>query len=190
MLTLQEIYNQNEPCHPNLAGDKGTSHSYIDMYEKLFTPFRDKEVSFLEIGIAYGESLEMWNKFFHKAKIFGADISTIGIFSDEIKPGGYEHDKRFTIWIDDSTQLEFSDTIGDNKFDIIIDDGSHRMSDQVSTFKLLRQRMNPGGIYVIEDVVGIGSRAPFFMELHDNVEIMDLRETKNRFDDVLVVYRF
>jgi hypothetical protein len=31
---------------------------------------------------------------------------------------------------------------------------------------------------------------PFFKELHDNIEIIDLREQKQRYDDVLIAYKF
>ena len=44
----------------------GTAHSYIDSYERLLTPYRNKIPNLLEIGIAYGESLEMWYKFFNE----------------------------------------------------------------------------------------------------------------------------
>ena len=74
--------------------------------------------------------------------------------------------------------------------DIIIDDGSHRIHDQVNSFNLLKERMNPGGIYIIEDIQCLDLEEIELEELHDNVEIIDLRKVKNRYDDVLVVYRF
>ena len=50
--------------------------------------------------------------------------------------------------------------------------------------------MNPGGIYIIEDIQCLDLEEIELEELHDNVEIIDLRKVKNRYDDVLVVYRF
>ena len=38
------------------------------------------------------------------------------------------------------------------RVDIIIDDGSHIVYDQVISFKSLFNKLNPGGIYVIEDL--------------------------------------
>ena len=154
MKTLEEIYWSGSTSIQG-HGDKGTVHSYIPEYERLFEPYRDKEINILEIGIAYGESLELWDKYFNNAKIFGADIHEKEIFSDKIKPGGYKDDDRFTIWISDATKPEFLDVIGDTKFDIIIDDGSHILQDQVKTFNLMKPLMNPGGIYVIEDVANV-----------------------------------
>ena len=77
------------------------------------------------------------------------------------------------------------------KLDVVIDDGSHRFSDQVGTFTLLKNCMNKGGIYIIEDVANLGPDSiPAFESLHDNIEIIDLRNVKNRYDDVLIVYKF
>ena len=190
MKTLQEIYEGHSNDSGAGHGDKGTVHSYIPEYERLFSPYRDKKINVLEIGIAYGESLELWYKYFNNAKIFGADIHDVEIFSDKFKPGGYKDDERFTIWISDATKPEFLDVIGDTKFDIIIDDGSHILQHQVDTFKLLKPRMNKGGIYVIEDVANVMIDEIEFEELHDNMETIDLRHKKGRYDDAMFVFKF
>lgn len=39
------------------------------------------------------------------------------------------------------------------KFDFILDDGSHRLEDQVKSFMLLYNYLEVGGIYLIEDVL-------------------------------------
>lgn len=111
-------------------------------------------------------------------------------FSDKIKPGGYKDDDRFTIWISDATKPEFLDVIGDTKFDIIIDDGSHILQDQVKTFNLMKPLMNPGGIYVIEDVANVMIDEIEFEDLHDNMETIDLRHKKHRYDDAMFVFKF
>ena len=187
--TLSELYWDGTTSIQG-HGDKGTVHSYIPEYERLFTPYRNKKINILEIGIAYGESLELWYKYFNKASIFGADIHEKEIFSDQYKPGGYKDDERFTIWISDATKPEFLDVIGDTKFDIIIDDGSHQLHDQVDTFKLLKPRMKKGGLYIIEDIGNILIDEIEFEELHDNMETIDLRHKKKRADDAMVVYKF
>ncbi len=82
------------------------------------------------------------------------------------------------------------DYIGNYKFDIIIDDGSHILQDQIKTFHLLKKLMKKNGIYVIEDVNNIDTVKDEFLKLHTNCKIIDLRHIKNRYDDVLVVYQF
>ncbi len=192
MKTLQQIFDHHsqqvkgEAAYGCGHGDKGTVHSYIPEYERLFSPYREKNIKLLEIGVAYGESLEMWYEYFSKGKIYGADIHT-----NEIGP--YLNDERFNINIVDATNPLIKSYFEGDKFDIIIDDGSHRFEDQVKTFNLLRDHMNKGGIYIIEDVANLDSVKNEFLHLKGlsgECEIVDLRNEKNREDDVLIVYKF
>jgi len=179
--SLNEIYKKWSFADGH--GDKGTAHTYIPEYEKLLSPYRYKKPNFLEIGVAYGESLEMWFEYFQGAKIHGIDI-----WDKEIGP--YLKDKRFNINIVDATKKEVLNYLGDTTFDIIIDDGSHRFEDQVATFNILKDKMNAGGIFIIEDVDCLDKKRDEFIKLHSNCEIIDNRSILNRYDDVLIVYRF
>jgi hypothetical protein len=51
-------------------------------------------------------------------------------------------------------------------------------------------KINKGGIYIIEDVANLDKVKHLFEELHENCEVIDLRKVKGRFDDVLIVYKF
>ena len=192
MKTLQQIFESHSQQVQGKAsygcghGDKGTVHSYIPEYERLLSPYREKNIKLLEVGIAYGESLEMWHEYFSKGKIYGVDIHT-----NEIGP--YLNDERFDISIIDATNPLIKSYFEGDKFDIIIDDGSHRFEDQVKTFNLLRDHMNEGGIYIIEDVANLDSVKKEFLHLKGlswECEIIDLRDKKNRQDDVLIAYKF
>lgn len=184
MKTLQEISDKYSNIQDVGHGDKGTTHSYIPSYERLLTPYRDKKINFLEIGLAYGESLEMWYEFFNKESIiYGVDLST-----NEIEP--YLTDERFNINIVDATSPLITSYFEDDKFDVIIDDGSHAFKDQITTFNLLKNHINEGGVYIIEDVNDLDNVSAVFSSLHENCEIIDLRGEKNRYDDVLIVYKF
>lgn len=184
MQSLQEIYLKYSKPNADGHGDKGTAHSYIPEYERLFTPYRDKQINFLEIGLAYGESLEMWYEYFSKeSKIHGVDVST-----REIYP--YLTDKRFNISIADASKSEMIDKLGKTKFDLIIDDGSHKFDHQVASFNLLKNSMNKGGLYIVEDVINLDLKRKEFESLHSKCEIIDLRPIKGRKDDVLIVYKF
>ena len=48
-------------------------HNYGFMYAPFFDQLRDKEIAFLEIGLREGDSIELWNKFFRKATVYGID---------------------------------------------------------------------------------------------------------------------
>jgi 23S rRNA U2552 (ribose-2'-O)-methylase RlmE/FtsJ len=180
MKSLNEIYqNYQSPEH---HGDKGTTHTYIDEYERLLKDYRIGS-NVLEIGIYYGESLKMWSEYFINSKICAVDINGERI-QDLINDGQYN------IIISDATKIEFLEKIKDETFDVIIDDGSHLINHQIKSFNILKDKMKPGGIYIIEDVNNLDSTINVYKELHKNIEIIDNRHIKNRFDDVLIIYKF
>jgi 23S rRNA U2552 (ribose-2'-O)-methylase RlmE/FtsJ len=183
MKTLKEIFDKIGHFGGTDIGcnDKGSTHSYIEWYDQLFSPYR-KGCSILEIGLALGDSIKLWDEYFEKSKILGVDISII------FEPKKYKNN--VALVEADATKLDFLQLIKDTKFDIVIDDGSHMEKDQVSTFKMLKDKMNKGGIYIIEDILALDSNRKMFESLHDNCEIVDLRKVKGRFDDVLIIYRF
>ena len=49
---------------------------YFPIYEKWFSPYRGKDIVFVEIGVQNGGSAQMWKNYFGKdAKIIGIDIN-------------------------------------------------------------------------------------------------------------------
>lgn len=56
---------------------RSIKHStYFDTYDDLFSRYRNKEITFVEIGVAAGGSLFMWRDFFGpKARIIGIDFN-------------------------------------------------------------------------------------------------------------------
>jgi len=180
MNSLSEIYKKYQS--PEGHGDKGTAHTYIDEYQRLLEPYR-KNSTVLEIGLFMGESLRMWEEFFIDSDIIGMDISDDYLIN-LIKEGTHN------IIIGDATKEEILDSISDKMFDVIIDDGSHRLHDQIKTFNILKNRMKPNGIYIIEDVLNIDDVKDIFSSLHNNIEVIDNRHIKKRNDDVLIIYKF
>ena len=140
--TLSSLY----AAHQGYVSDKWAS--YLPVYDRWFASYQAMPVRLLEVGVQNGGSLQIWAKYFVDAKkIVGCDINP------------------------DCAQLEFEDSrvalvLGDVKaaavreqilaqsdvYDIIIDDGSHKIADIIKTFKLFYSRLAPGGIYVIEDL--------------------------------------
>ena len=48
---------------------------YFPIYEKWFSPYRGKEIVFVEVGVQNGGSVQMWKNYFGKeAQIVGVDI--------------------------------------------------------------------------------------------------------------------
>ena len=180
MKTLNEIYLNYKS--PEGHGDKGTAHTYIDEYEKLLDQYRENS-TVLEIGICRGESLKMWNEYFINSKVYGIDIT-----DEHIKDLIGEN--KYNIIIGNACSEDILKQLNDLTFDVIIDDGSHLINDQISSFNILKHRMKPNGIYIIEDVNNIDLSTDRLTELHDNIQIIDNRHIKNRVDDVLAVYKF
>ena len=58
---------------------KSIKHSsYFEVYDELFSKYRNKEITFVEIGVLNGGSLFMWRNFFgSRAKIIGIDLNPV-----------------------------------------------------------------------------------------------------------------
>lgn len=180
MKSLQEIYKNYTT--PDGNGDKGTAHSYIEVYEEILKPYRDG-CSFMEIGVSTGLSMEMWSDYFINSIPLGVDIRCQ---SEKIR-----NSPRYRFIEADATNPSFLNLIGDSKFDVIIDDGSHTKEDQISSYNLLKNSIKDGGIYIIEDVLNIDKCKDEFLALDPNksIEILDRRHLKNRNDDVLIIIK-
>lgn len=162
--------------------DRGSTHSYVDVYEKILAPYRNR-CDLLEIGIAQGMGLKLFGDYFSTdSTITGLDLS----LTFDTK----EFDSRFTFITGDATKPEIVEKLGGKMFDVVIEDASHQQADQVATFKLLKSHVKPGGLYVIEDVLNLEAALPELKSLHSPHEVYDLRKVKGRFDDVLICFRF
>lgn len=118
---------------------------YFDIYERHFSRFRNKAPVMIEIGVFGGGSLAMWRDF------FGPDSTIIGI---DINPECKAHEADgIEIFIgsqDDPTLIEQIFQKYPN-VDIVLDDGSHIMEHMVASFELIYRRLNPKGVYMVED---------------------------------------
>ena len=119
---------------------------YFDVYEKHLNKFVGKSPKILEIGIFDGGSLELWEKYFgDSSKIFGVDIHPDVL--------NQKHGPNTKILLGNQGDSNFWDNFlkEETGFDIIIDDGSHIMRDQILTLEKLFPHLNDGGVYICED---------------------------------------
>lgn len=164
------------------ANDRGSTHSYVDVYETLLAPFRDN-CSFMEIGIAQGMGMKLFGEYFGpRCSLTGVDLS----ITFDTTP----FDDRFKFIVSDATKPELLLDLMGQTYDVIIDDASHMQADQVATFKILKSRVRNGGLYIIEDILSPDISLRELTGLHSPHEVYDLRKVKGRFDDMLVVFRF
>lgn len=125
---------------------KSIKHStYFDSYDHLFNQYRNKEITFVEIGILGGGSLFMWRDYFGpKARIIGVDLNPDAKKWEE---NGFE------IFIgsqsDSNFWNDFKAKVGG--IDVVLDDGGHTYEQQIITTESLLDAVNDGGVLVVED---------------------------------------
>ena len=121
-------------------------HKFIEIYEDIFTQYRDLEIRFFEIGILNGASHLMWREFFPNGEIFGIDIKD---YSEQSTGTGIQ-----TCVADQSNRADLQRCVGEfgGSFDVILDDGGHAMDHQQVSLAHLFKQLNKGGYYIIEDV--------------------------------------
>src|SRR5688572_1413838 len=137
-----------------LGNDRGTksfeAHGYTDIYYSLFYLWQNNPIKMLEIGVYDprfpGTSIKMWKSFFSDLKFVGMDINPEAI--------GLEEDNVSIFIGDQGKGLDLTELIKKHGslYDIIIDDGSHKMSDILTSFIMLYPTLRKGGYYIIEDL--------------------------------------
>lgn len=123
--------------------DKEYHHNYYTrFYKKILEPKQSK-CDILEIGNANNTSLKVWKDFFNEGCVHGIHINKDNIDDERIKTFIVDHSNEEDI-------INFSN-LG-YKYDVIVDDGSHRMKDQQITAQLLFKNIKDGGMLIIEDL--------------------------------------
>jgi len=119
--------------------------SYFYTYSEIFEHYRNKEITFVEVGVLNGGSLFMWRKYFgEKARIIGIDLN----------PDAKKWENHgFEIYIGDQSEESFWDDFFANvgPIDIILDDGGHTYIQQITTTHCAIPHINDGGAIVVED---------------------------------------
>lgn len=119
--------------------------SYFNVYDKIFENFKNKKITFVEVGVNTGGSLQMWRKF------FGQNARIIGV---ELNPEAKKlEEEGFEIFIGNQSDPDFWDNFYNKvgKIDILLDDGGHKNIQQISTVHNSIQHINNGGLIVVED---------------------------------------
>ena len=124
-------------------------HDYLDIYEQFFAPLRDEPITLMELGVQYGCSLRTWREYFSAATIVGVDH--LPLMTETLA-------KTF-LYQCDQADPRLPAMLGERRFDVIIDDCSHRSANTIASFKLLWPLLKPGGIYIIEDLAAHDSTA-------------------------------
>lgn len=117
------------------GSDKGKAHQYCDFYQANI----GYPKTIVEFGVLNGASLKMWRDAYPGSTVIGLDIET-----KQPIDGVY-------IFKLDATKSNWITNINPG-FDLIVDDASHVVEDQMASFKLWWPFVNKGGCYIIEDI--------------------------------------
>lgn len=157
------------------GSDKGTIHSYADVYEELLGPRRLEELALLEIGVAHGGCLKAWLEWLPNSRVYGADIRL---------PSGLEHDRLTLYHVSQVDADELWQIFQPGTLDVVIDDASHYLPHQLLTLHYLWPALKPGGYYFVEDVRHL-SYLPFFEMMPGYRAHRGYKG--NRVDDLMVI---
>ncbi len=118
---------------------------YFDIYETHFARFRGKAPVMVEVGVMGGGSLKMWKEYFGEgSRIVGVDIN----------PDCKVHEgEGIEVFIGSQDDPALIDAIFAKypHVDLVLDDGSHMMRHMIATFELMYDRVQPKGVYMVED---------------------------------------
>lgn len=183
MTTLAELADPNRT-------DKNTLHSYLDTYEKLLSGKKESAKNVLEVGIYRAGSIKMWHDYFPNAQVYGLDIMHYNDVWDGVK-----NNNRITLFT--STDAYNQDFFNNHflskniKCDFMLDDGPHTLESMKAFIIMYSKLMTDDGILIVEDVQA-GDWIPLLKkvvpeELQQYIEVYDLRENKDRYDDLVFV---
>ena len=172
----------------NSRTDKNTIHSYLPLYQNLLINKKETAKNVLEIGIYHGGSIKLWTDFFTNANVYGLDI----IHIDDVWEGIKNKEKIILHTSTDAYNNDFFTTHLLNKniqFDFMLDDGPHTLESMKQFIKLYSQIMTDDGILIIEDIQSEGWISILTTQVPENlkqfVKVYDLRDNKNRYDDIV-----
>ena len=146
---------------------------YFDVYDICFQKYKNKKVTFVEVGVFNGGSLEVWKKYFHpESRIIGIDINPE---CKKLEKEGFE------IYIgnqaDENFWDEFYKKVG--KIDILLDDGGHTNIQQITTTLKSIPNINDNGILMIED-----THTSYLREFGNPNKYDFINFTKKKIDDL------
>jgi SAM-dependent methyltransferase len=179
-------------------------HNYTTFYYLIFKDICKKSLRIFELGLGTnnesipsnmgsngrpGASLYGWNEFFPNSHIFGADIDNNILFNT---------DKIHTFWCDQTNpeviKNMWNESLLNENFDIIIDDGLHKFTANVCFFENSIHKLKNEGYFIIEDILDYEEH--LFIDKIENwkmkytdcsFKLIKIPSTRNIYDNTLLV---
>ena len=137
----------NQYSQPSKQDNKKMiAHGYAKIYEKYLKINKDKISSVIELGSFYGNASAAFFFYFKNAQIYSADIN----------PDMYLYKSRRlkNFFTDTSSKSSIEKNILSKNinFDLIIEDASHMLKDQIISLFTLFKTLKAGGLFIVEEI--------------------------------------
>ena len=141
------------------------AHAYSRFYENYFKNIKTNNLNIIEIGSFYGNASAALFFYFKNSIIFGADINPDMYL--------YKSKRLKNFFLNNSERVSIEKNLINKKikFDIIIEDASHMLKDQIITLFMLFKILKPGGIFIIEEI----DFPEKYLNMRENQELPDLK---------------
>ena len=123
-----------------------SAHGYAKFYEKYFKDIKNENLNIIELGSFYGNASAALFFYFKNSKIFSADINPDMYI--------YNSNRIKNFYLNSSSKNSIQKNLINRnlKFDIIIEDASHMLKDQIISLFMLFKMLNSGGYFIIEEI--------------------------------------
>ena len=163
--SLDKLFNYYGSDKANIfSKTQSQGHGYSKFYEKKLENFKTQKINILEIGSFSGASAAAFAKYFTDVNIFCFDIniSNFKYKSKNIHVFGLDINNEKQV--NKNLELIFNKH-EINNFDLIIDDGSHNLSDILISIKFFFKHLKQKGLYIIEDF-----KYPNYHKYNNNID--------------------
>ena len=122
------------------------AHGYSKIYERYFEKIRNGNLNVLELGSFYGNAAGAFFYYFKNSNIYSGDICP-DLFR-------YKSQRLKNFYINTSSEISIKKDLIDNQriFNVIIEDASHTLKDQIISLFMLFKILSPKGIFICEEL--------------------------------------
>lgn len=129
-----------------MAGSDRSSlvHGYLSKYERIIGPYLGDNFSLIDITNDSRVVALTWSRYLTAGNAY---ILTVRATTDFVN-----HRNVTGIKVDDMSQKSLTKATEKIVPSVVVDDGSHKVVDQLNAFVTIFPRLAPGGAYIIEDL--------------------------------------
>jgi SAM-dependent methyltransferase len=142
----KELFNKDLSFLFKYFGSYKLVEGYTDFYHENLKELKGKKLDILEIGTAKGDGIASFYFYFPYSNLIGVDNNPFKT--------RYKSKRIRNMYVDISSRQILKNLTNhlNQKFDLIIEDCSHKLIDQILCFSENFKNLKKGGIYIVEDL--------------------------------------